>query len=106
MNARQKCKKLKKRIKELENIPISRYTVQRSQIPIDKYAIAFRINHEDPMFPASIEQQEELAKHYCAKQSAEFIEKHFHITNVKEDEKGRTYYIEFWMGQDNEQYYR
>lgn len=104
MNARQKCKKLKKKIKELENISIPKYKIQTSQIPVEKYAVAFRIDYEDPMFSALVEQQEELAKHYCAKQIAEFIGgKHFHITNAKEDEKGKTYYIEFWIGQEIEQ---
>jgi len=104
MNARQKCKKLKKELKKLEDKPILGYVAQ-TQVPIDKYVTAFRIDYEDPAFPAAIEQQEELVKHCCAEHTAEFIEKHFHITRVREDERGRTYYIEFWIGQEDRQYH-
>lgn len=105
MNARQKCKKLKKELQKLKDKPILGYVVQ-AQMPIDRYATAFRIDYNDTRFPTSVEQQEKLVKHYCAEQTAEFIEKHFHITREKEDENGKTYYIEFWIGQDNEQYHK
>ena len=107
MNARQKCKKLKKELKRLENNPtISDNRIIKTTVPIDRYKVKCVISRDDPEFQAPPELQEEWIKAYFANSYADLINKCFHITEVEETWEGKAYYMELWIGQNNERYNR
>lgn len=100
MNARQKCKKLKKELKELKNTSLTNQIIT-TIVPIDRYKVKCIICRHDPEFQAPAELQEEWVKAYFANSYADLINKHFHITEVEETEKGKVYYMELWIGQED-----
>lgn len=104
MNARQKCKKLKKELKKLKNIPspMLNNRIIRTTVPIDHYGIKCIIYKDDPEFQVPTELQEKWVKAYFANSYADLINKHFHITKIEETEEGKVYYMELWIGQNNE----
>jgi hypothetical protein len=103
MNARQKCKKLKKQLKELEKLadkPILGYVVKTQSVPIDQFQVKCVISRDDPEFQFPEDLQEKMVKNFFASRYAELFKDHFHITEIKEDARGKTYYMSIWMGQD------
>lgn len=104
MNARQKCKKLKKELKKLQNISptILRNRIINTTVPIDHYKVKCIISRDDPEFQAPTELQEEWVKAYFVNSYANLINKNFHITEIEETEEEKIYYMELWIGQNNE----
>lgn len=100
MNARQKCKKLKRELKELKNTSLTNRII-RTTVPIDQYKVKCIISRDDPEFQAPEELQEEMVKAYFVNSYADLINKYFHITEVEETVEGKTYYMELWMGQED-----
>ena len=102
MNARQKCKKLKKELKELKDtLPtISKNRIIRTPVPVDQYKIKCVIDRGDPEFRVPTELQEQWVKAYFANSYADLINKYFHITEVKETEEGKVPRMELWIGQE------
>ena len=101
MNARQKCKKLKKQLKILvDNQPFVRHAVKTNPVPIHQYEVKCVISRDDPEFQMSPEIQEDMIKNHFANQYADFIKNNFHITEIKEDEGGKAYYMKVWIGQN------
>lgn len=104
MNARQKCKKLKKELNKIKDTlsTISNNRIIRTTVPIDQYKIKCIINRDDPEFQAPTKLQGEWVKAYFANSYADLINKSFHITEIEETEEGKAYYMELWMGQEME----
>lgn len=104
MNTRQKCKKLKKQLKELEKLvnsqPILGYVVKTQPVPIDQFQVKCVINRDDPEFQLPEDVQKKMIQNFFVNRYAELIKDHFHITEIEEDENGKTYYMSIWMGQD------
>lgn len=100
MNARQKCKKLKKELKALKNTSLTNRIITTT-VPIDRYKVKCIICRNDPEFQVPTKLQEEWVKAYFVNSYADLINKHFHITDVEETEEGKTYYMELWMGQED-----
>lgn len=103
MNARQKCKKLKKQLKELEKLvdkPILGYVVKTQSVPINQFQVKCVISRNDPEFQLPEDLQKKMIQNFFVNRYAELIKDHFHITETKEDENGKTYYMSIWMGQD------
>lgn len=104
MNARQKCKKLKKQLKELVDIDnqlfLRRYVVKTQPIPIDQFEVKCVISRSDPEFQLPENLQKEMVKNFFVNRYAELIKDRFHITEINEDENGKTYYMRIWIGQD------
>jgi hypothetical protein len=101
MNARQKCKKLKKQLKELvDNQPFLGYVVKTQPVPIDQFQVKCVISRGDPEFQLPEDLQKKMVKNFFVRRYAELIKDHFHITEIKENENGKTYYMSIWMGQD------
>ncbi len=101
MNARQKCKKLKKQLKELvDNQPFLGYVVKTQPIPINQFQVKCVISRDDPEFQLPEDLQKEMVKNFFVNKYTELIKDRFHITETEEDENGKTYYMSIWMGQD------
>lgn len=100
MNARQKCKKLKKQLKELVDKPILGYVVKTQPVPIDQFRVKCIISRNDPEFQLPDDLQKKMIQNFFVNKYAELIKDHFHITEIEEDENGKTYYMSIWMGQD------
>lgn len=101
MNARQKCKKLKKQLKELvDNQSLLRHVVTTQPVPINQFQAKCIISRGDPEFQLPEDLQKEIVQNFFVNKYAELIKNHFHITEIKEDENGKTYYMSIWIGQN------
>lgn len=100
MNARQKCKKLKKELKGLKNTSFTNRII-RTTVPVNRYKVKCIICRDDPEFQVPTKLQEEWVKAYFTNSYADLINKHFHITDVEETEEGKIYYMELWIGQED-----
>ena len=104
MNARQKCKKLKKELEEYKNLKMKESIISTHSIPIEHYQCKIQISQREvnEVFNNYEEEVDEAARHQLVIKFTDFIDDILPVKKEIKEDRERIYKSDLYIGVNNE----